>query len=286
MDIIAWLLSATGAFIMLIIFLLLWFFMRKSKSKDGKLAAKIGKIGAVIFVLIFLLVAIVPFLLGGDIGGGGDKVSVALAADLTLYEEASSDYDFTHTANDGDVATGVTQIVVDNEAATVLCMATIVDGTADSVTPDGCAVQHDLTWTGGQSEMTYEDATAPGYAYARLENDDWPTHRNNVSQDAYWFDRDPYGTFSIAWTDSGSTTVVGLADGGRMAVYSGTTMSATFYLSIYFDETTAQTNACSQATTMTWASDIMIELKSENAASVGYWSTSYTLTLQFTWNAC
>jgi len=285
MDALTWLFSTTGLIALLVVFIVLYFFTRKSQSSEGRTVKKIGKWGAVVVLLILIVVAVLPVLLGGDIGDGG-KTAVALAADLTLYEEASSDYDFTHTGNDADVATGVTQIVVDNEASTVLCMVTVTDGTSDVVAPDGVSVQHDLLWTDGQAEMTYQDATAPGYAYAVIQNDDWPTHRNNVSQDAYWFDRDSYGTFSIAWTDSASKTVIGQADGGRMAVFSGTTMSATFYLSIYFDETTAQTNACAQATTMTWQSDIMLELKSENAGAVGYWSTSYTLTLQFTWAAC
>lgn len=264
----------------MILFIILYAVLKKSETSEAVWGRRIGKIGAVIFFLIFIVVAVLPVLLGGDIGDGG-KTAVALAADLTLYEEASSDYDFTHTSDDADVATGVTQIVVDNELGTVLVMVNVDDST-NVVAPDGFAVQHDILWTGGQAEMTYHDATAPGYVYARLENSDWPTHENNNSVQAYWFDRDSYGTFSIAWTDSATKTVIGEADGGRMAVFSGATMSATFYLSIYFDESTATTDSSAHSTTMSWQSDVLLELKSENADSIGYWSTSYTIILQFT----
>lgn len=279
MDAITWLLSTTGLIAMLVVFIVLYFFTRKSQSSEGVMVKKIGKWGAVVVFLILIVVAILPTLFGPIVDDG--KTAVALACDLTLYEEASSDYDFTHTGDDADAATGVTQIVVDNELGTVLVMVNVDDST-NVVAPDGFAVQHDILWTGGQSEMTYQDATAPGYVYARLENSDWPTHENNNSVQAHWFDRDSYGTFSIAWTDSATKTVIGEADGGRMAVFSGTTMSATFYLSIYFDESTATTDSSAHSTTMSWQSDVMLELKSENADSIGYWSTSYTIILQFT----
>lgn len=157
--------------------------------------------------------------------------------ELNLGEVAC--YDFTWTANDGDCATGATEIEVDIASREFTITPTWVMGTTGGgtgSTPDSIGMQFTAKRTDdGWYEPGTSDVLETGLRAKVLDADEWKIENANGTQEVVRIvERDTEGTPSIAWTDVGGNSFV-TSDIGNVNLYDAGE-SGQFELTIYLNE--------------------------------------------------
>ncbi len=197
----------------------------RGASAGFRRTAKLGSTVAAVFFLgtAFVLptMLIVPPV-GDDLG--------APTAVLTIAEGTC--YDFTDFSTDGNCATGNAEIAINSA---VLLVALDITGASDANTlsPDSFAVDFTLRCTSGcDYESSGAAFTTPWHARI-IGLSDWVIEGNTTSIPIY--EKNTDGTWMVAWTDTGSSTIVGFVDGGAVASF-GDSDSGTFTFSFYFNE--------------------------------------------------
>lgn len=186
-----------------------------------------AKFAAIGLAVVFLFGAFVGPAL--TIAPDGDDVGAPTAL-LTIAEGTC--FNFPDFSTDGNCATGNAEIAINSDDLIVALDVTGQAG-ANTLSPDSWAIDFTLRCTGN---CDYERAGAAFQTpyHARLVGlSDWIIDGNTTTIDI--FEKNTDGTMQIAWTDTGSNTIVGFEDGGAMNSF-GDGESGTFTLSMYMNE--------------------------------------------------
>lgn len=207
------------------IYALLTFGLLRGASAGTRRILKLASVGLVAFAALSIFV--LPALsIGPGAGIGGD----APTAQLTIAE--GSVFDFTDFSTDGDGATSNAEIAINSDD---LIVSLDVTGESDpgTLAPDSWAVDFTLRCTGGCSRVV-DGALVETPYHARIVGlSGWVIDGNTTSVEIY--EKNSDGTWMIAWTDTGSNTIVGFEDGGAMNLFADGE-SGTFTFSMYMNE--------------------------------------------------
>ncbi len=197
----------------------------RSASAGTRRGAKLASVLAAVFFLGTAFVLPAMTAVPGPAGGAGAPTAL-----LTIAE--GSVFDFPDFSTDGNGATGLAEIAVNSDDLIVSLTITGASA-ANTLSPDSFAVDFTLRCTGGCDWVDDGAAqTTPWHARV-IGLSDWVIAGNTSSIEI--FEKNADGTWQIAWTDTGSSTIVGFEDGGSMASF-GDGGSGTFTLSMYMNE--------------------------------------------------
>ncbi len=190
---------------------------------------RIAKLASILAAVFFLGSAFVLPALQITPGVGPDGFGAPTAL-LTIAE--GSAYDFTDYSTDGNLATGNSEIAVNSDDLIVLLTVTGASA-ANTLSPDGFAVDFTLRCTASCDYVVDGAAFQTPYHARIIGLSNWVIAGNTT--DIEIFEKNTAGTWAIAWTDTGASTIVGFEDGGAMNSF-GDGESGTFTFIMYFNE--------------------------------------------------
>ncbi len=149
---------------------------------------------------------------------------------LTIAE--GSCFDFPDFSTDGNCATGNAEIAINSDSL-IVALDIVGASDANTLTPDSWAVDFTLRCT---ASCDFEEGgaafTTPWHARI-IGLGDWVIAGNTTTIEI--MEKNTDGTWQIAWTDTGSSTIVGFENAGAVASF-GDSDSGTFTLTMYMNE--------------------------------------------------